>query len=104
MGSDKTKDPDASDNELPQQRMGLPTFWIARTPLTVAQFAQFVTATNYKTTAEKQGSAWGYTGSKWEEIKGAFWQQPRGPESDVQQKADHPVTCVSWHDALAFCQ
>ena len=51
-----------------------------------------------------QGSAWSYTGSEWEEINGADWAHPRGPESDVRAKQDHPVTCVSWNDAVAFCK
>ena len=51
-----------------------------------------------------QGSAWNWTGSEWKEIKGADWAHPRGPQSDVRAKQDHPVTCVSWHDALAFCK
>ena len=71
-------------------------------PVTVAQFRMFVEATAYTTTAEARGSAWNWTG-KWEEVKGANWAHPRGPDSDVKQKADHPVTCVSWHDAMAFC-
>ena len=27
----------------------------------------------------------------------------RGPKSDVRQKQDHPVTCVTFRDAVAFC-
>ena len=104
MGSDKTKDKLAYDDETPQHTLNLPEYRIARVPVTVAQFAAFVGATGHKTTAEVQGSAWNWTGSKWEEIKGADWAHPRGPESDVRAKQDHPVTCVSWHDALAFCK
>ena len=36
-------------------------------------------------------------------MKGANWQHPRGPASDVRQKQDHPVTCVTVQDAVAFC-
>ena len=104
MGSDKAKDAQACDDELPQHKLHLPAFRIARVPVTVAQFAAFVQATGYRTTAEEQGSALVYTGSKWEDVKGANWSHPRGPTSDVRQKQDHPVTCVSWSDAQAFCQ
>lgn len=107
MGSDKSKDKDAYDDELPQHKLYLPAFRIARTPVTVAQFEQFVKAEKYKTTAEVKGSAWNWAEKEgqwqWLEIKGAFWAQPRGPQSNVLQKANHPVTCVSWHDAQAFC-
>jgi formylglycine-generating enzyme len=104
MGSDKTKDKLADDAVTPQHTLYLPEYRIARVPVTVAQFAAFVGATGHKTTAELQGSAWNWTGSKWEEIKGADWAHPRGPESDVKAKQEHPVTCVSWHDAVAFCK
>lgn len=103
MGSDKKQDAQAFDNELPQHRLYVPEFRIARVPVTVAQFAQFVQTTSYKTLAEEQGSAFVYTGAKWEDVKGAFWAHPRGPQSDVRQKANHPVTCIAWRDALAFC-
>ncbi len=102
MGSDKSKDKQADDDETRQHKLYLPEFRIARVPVTVAQFAMFVEATSYTTTAEERGSAWAWNGSEWEEVKGANWAHPRGPDSNVKQKADHPVTCVSWHDAKAF--
>ena len=102
MGSDKAMDPQAYDDELPQHTVTLPRYRIARVPVTVAQFAVFVQATGHVTTAEKEGSSWTWTG-KWEQVKGAMWRAPRGPGSDVSQKGEHPVTCVSWLDAAAFC-
>lgn len=108
MGSNKARDSLAFDNELPRRKVDLPTYRIARYPVTVAQFEQFVKATNYKTTAEQRGSAWNYQKGKdewdWVEIKGAFWAHPLGPDSHVQDKANHPVICVSWDDATAFCR
>ena len=104
MGSDKKKDKQADDDEMPQHKIHLPEYRIARFPVTVAQFAAFVEATGHRTTAEERGSACGYTGSQWEDIQGASWAHPRGPDSDVRQKQDHPVTCVSWLDAQAFCR
>ncbi len=103
MGSDKKQDPDAYDAELPRHQLYLPAYRIARVPVTVTQFEQFVKATDYKTLAEQQGSAHVYTGSRWKDVEGAYWARPRGPQSDVKQKANHSVTCVAWHDALAFC-
>ena len=105
MGSDKRVDKQAYADETPQHTLHLPEYRIARVPVTVAQFAAFMAAKQgYRTTAEGQGSAWSWTGSEWGEVKGADWAHPRGPQSDVRSKQDHPVTCVSWHDALAFCR
>ncbi len=47
----------ALDDEQPQHRVLLPEFRIARVPVTVAQFRAFVNETNYRTTAEEEGSA-----------------------------------------------
>jgi formylglycine-generating enzyme len=104
MGSNKMVDKLAYDDETPQHTLYLPEYRIARVPVTVVQFAAFVGARGHTTTAEVQGSAWSWTGSDWKEIKGSDWAHPRGPESSVRAKQDHPVTCVSWHDATAFCQ
>jgi len=103
MGSDRAKDKAAYDEELPQHRVYLDEYFIGKYPVTVAQFAAFVRATNYKTTAEREGGSYAYIGARWSYAKGASWQHPRGPDSDVSRKQDHPVTCVSWDDALAFC-
>ena len=78
MGSDKKKDKLAYDDETPQHTLYLPEYRIARVPVTVTQFAKFVEAAGYKTTAEQQGSAWSWTGSKWGEVKGADWAHPAG--------------------------
>jgi sulfatase modifying factor 1 len=91
MGSDKGKDKNAHDDELPQHKVYLPSYRMARVPVTVAQFRQFIEATGYKTTAEEEGSAWN-------------WAAPRGAGSSVRHKSEHPVTCVSWHDAMKFCE
>lgn len=105
MGSDKSKDSEAYDDELPQHIVALDEFFIGKYPVTVAQFATFSKATDYKTMAELVGSAHAWNGQdkQWKDTPGANWQHPRGPESDVDQKQNHPVTCVSWDDAVAFC-
>ena len=74
-------------------------FYLGTHEVTVADFRRFVTATGHKTTAEKEGNALGYKDGKWEEVAGLNWQQPGFDQQDT-----HPVTCVSWEDASAFCQ
>ncbi|MGA1840694.1 MAG: SUMF1/EgtB/PvdO family nonheme iron enzyme [bacterium] len=73
-------------------------FFIGRSAVTVGQFARFIQVTGYKTTAEEEGSAFVYDGSSWRDKKGAGWRNP-----GFSQEEDHPVLCVSWHDAIAFC-
>ena len=82
-----------------KQEKSLPEFWIDRTPVTNREFARFVKATGYKTTAEKTGLGCAYTGSKWEDVPGADWRYPGGPNTDIQGKWEHPVLQVSWTDA-----
>jgi formylglycine-generating enzyme required for sulfatase activity len=101
MGS-SDEDGMAYGDEKPQHTVELSEYWIGRYPVTVAQFAAFVKASGHKTTAEEQGE--GYVWPPGEYVKGANWQHPHGPDSDVKGKDDHPVTQVSWSDAAAFCQ
>jgi formylglycine-generating enzyme required for sulfatase activity len=90
--------------EMPQFTMYLDEYLIGKTEVTVAQFAAFVDATGYKTTAEQEGKSWVLAEGKWEEVAGANWRQPQGVPSDLSKLADHPVTQVSWYDAVAFCK
>jgi formylglycine-generating enzyme required for sulfatase activity len=40
----------------------------------------------------------------WEYKFGADWRHPRGPGSDIKDYPNHPVVCVSFDDALAYCK
>lgn len=102
MGSDPEQDPLALDNEQPRHSEYIDTFWIARTEVTVDQFAAFVEATGYRTTAEEAGSSHVWTGPGWEDVAGASWRAPHGPGSSVENKQNHPVTHISWTDAQFF--
>ncbi len=75
-------------------------FEIGRTEVTRAQFHIFVEATGYITEAEKEGWAW--TRSQWQDWHPELdisWRNPGFSQAD-----DHPATCVSWYDAMAFCR
>jgi eukaryotic-like serine/threonine-protein kinase len=105
MGSSPA-DTEANDNEKPQHRVYLDTFWIDRTEVTNAMFARFVTETGHKTDAENFGQSYVFnvTIKGWEQTKGADWQHPRGPGSDIKGLEQHPVVQVSWDDAVAYCR
>lgn len=91
----------ADVDERPQHTLHLSEYFIGRYEVTVAQFDAFVRATGYQTAAEREGSAMVYAGA-WQEVAGADWRHPHGPGLDAP--ANHPVTQVSWADAVAFCR
>ncbi len=101
---------DVINAEKPQHTVSLDAYWIDKTDVTNAMFAQFLQATSYKTDAEKKGYAYVLNPSKelatlpWEETSGANWQHPRGPGSDIKGLDDHPVVQVSWNEAKAYCE
>ena len=98
MGSDD------KDDEKPIKKLNLPEYLIGRTEVTVAQYAVFAAATGYKSQAERDGSSYGYDGSTYLEIAGAYWAAPLGPGSDVRMKQNHPVSHLSWRDCMTFCE
>ena len=87
-----------------KQEISLTEFWIDRIPVTNREFACFVEATGYKTTAEKSGLGCAFTGNKWEDVPGADWCHPGGPNISIQDKGEHPVVQVSWDDAVAYAR
>lgn len=100
-GSDTKQDPLAREYEQPQYRETLATFWSPRVPVTVAQFDALVVVTECKTTAEDKGSSVTWTGSKWEEVKGASWRAPRGHECrqrrvPANRRITKPVAAGRW--------
>eukprot|EP00736_Rhodelphis_marinus_P008519 Rmarinus@m.7729 len=95
-------------------------FWIDETTVTNERFSKFVDETNFQTEAEVfkwsfvlepfvpeevaatietalQGAEW------WLPVEGAYWREPYGPGSSIEDKMDHPVVHISWNDAKAFC-
>jgi len=80
----------------------IPAFFMDTSPVTVAQFRAFVEATEYVTEAEKFGNSGIFTiEQNWFLEDGADWQYPQGPNAEKAHD-DHPVTQVSYNDALAY--
>ncbi len=124
MGSVEAEYPDAQ----PRHRVVVNGFWMDKTEVTNAHFAEFVRATGYVTVAERPpdpkdfpqvppeklvpGSLV-FTPPKedvgldnpyvwWRFVPGANWRHPEGPDSSIADRMDHPVVHVCWHDAVAY--
>ena len=74
------------DDEYPVHTVCVNGFWMGRYEVTAKQWKSFVRETGY----EGGSNYWGCDGMA--EPKGSLWY------------FDHPVVCVSWHDAKAFAK
>ena len=96
------------DNEMPSEapahEVVVKSFWMDRHEVTVAEFALFVSATGYKTDAERFGwsNAFNLKDGQWQKTEGATWRQPDGPQSIAV--GNEPVCQVSWNDAAAYAK
>lgn len=97
-------DSDHATTDAPLREVDIRTFYIDTHEVTNRQFREFVKASGFRTTAERQGGGWGYRsgGSDWVYLPGASWREPLGPGSSIEDALDHPVVLVSWEDARAY--
>ncbi|MDA8967331.1 formylglycine-generating enzyme family protein [Akkermansiaceae bacterium] len=119
--------------EFPAHEVTIAPFYMDEHEVTNAEFLKFVEATGFKTQAERgwsskdfpkappeslkpgalvfsspnqhvetrvQDAVWQW----WKFVENANWRQPTGPGSDISQKMDHPVVCVTWQDAQAYAK
>jgi formylglycine-generating enzyme len=107
------------DGEGPVRSVRVDPFRIAAGAVSNRQFAEFVAATGYVTSAERYGASFVVAGllpddfpptravvgaQWWREVPGACWRRPEGGRSTLDARADHPVVHVSWDDAVAYCR
>jgi formylglycine-generating enzyme len=115
-------------DEAPVHSVTVAPLAVERHPVTNAQFAEFVADTGYVTIAERPLDPALYPGVApqdllpgalvfratagpvdlrdwrqwWDWSTGASWRHPFGVDSDIEDKADHPVVQVAYPDALAY--
>ena len=97
MGTD-----DGMEYESPIHEVQIKSFYIDEHEITVAEFAKFVEAANYKTDAEKFGwsGVFNLKTGEWEKSDGANWRHPDGAKSEPNP--NEPVTQISWNDATEY--
>ncbi|WP_310893651.1 MULTISPECIES: formylglycine-generating enzyme family protein [unclassified Haloferax] len=125
MGSD-----DHYPEEGPTRRVEVDGVWMDRTPVTTAEFREFVEDTGYVTLAERDPDPADYPGADpemlvpgsavfvqpdrpvslrepsnwWAYVPGANWRQPLGPDGDETDRSNHPVVHVAHEDAAAYAE
>ena len=116
--------------EGPLRQVPVSGFWMDRTEVTNAQFAEFVRATGYVTVAERPVDARTHPGLPadmlkpgavvftmpnavngrgdvtqwWRYTPGASWRHPGGPDTDLQGREAFPVVALTYEDAAAFAR
>jgi formylglycine-generating enzyme len=114
--------------EAPAHTVSIDGFWIDEYAVTNADFAAFVTATGYVSSAERPPDPTLYPGAKpalltpgsavfhmpaqpvslhnvadwWAYVPGADWRHPEGPASTIDGRERDPVVHVAFEDAIAY--
>jgi sulfatase modifying factor 1 len=123
MGSDRHY-----PEEAPAHKVSIAGFWIDSCAVTNDDFARFVVATGYVTSAERSADPRDYPGAQpellapssvmfkkpaqrvdlgnhynwWIYVRGADWRHPRGPASSIKGLGAHPVVHVAYEDVDAY--
>jgi len=76
-------------------------FLMSATEVTIGQYNEFVRATGYKTMPERDGKGGMYYDNGKQEGPEYTWQEPK---EGWEATPDHPVTQITYQDAVAFCE
>ncbi|OQP57128.1 sulfatase-modifying factor protein [Niastella vici] len=98
----------STSTQNPLRKVTVDSFRIAIYETTNREFAAFVAATGYITDAEKQHNALvfepGLDEFRWKNDSTAYWRYPNGvSRGGINDRMNHPVTCISYRDVQAYC-
>jgi formylglycine-generating enzyme required for sulfatase activity len=122
--------PDAMSDARPIHRVRVDGFWMDATEVTNEQFAKFVAATGYVSTAERRPEPADFPGASlealvpgslvftptsarvslndyrqwWRYQPGANWRHPEGADSDIHGRDKYPVVHIAYSDAESFAK
>ena len=125
-GTFRMGDDNAYLEEAPAHAVAVSSFWIDAYVVTNANFAAFVTATGYRTVAERPVDPAAFPGadpsllvpgssvffmptspanlcdirSRWAYVPGAYWGHPEGPGSSIEGREHDPVVHVAFEDEV----
>lgn len=93
----------------PLRKVSINSFYIATCEVTNGEFEKFIHSTGYITEAEQFKDALvfepGLEEFRWITDSTAYWRYPNGiTRGSIANKMNHPVTCISYNDALAYCK
>jgi ergothioneine biosynthesis protein EgtB len=88
--------PMALDNEQPAHWVELPDYWIDATPVTCAQYQEFIAAGGYR-----NPQWWSSAGWRWQQQQ-AHQQPHYWPPEPAE--SHYPVCGVSWYEATAYAR
>lgn len=103
MGCQMSQSDCFSDEKIPHE-VTLSDFHIGKYEVTVAQFAKFIEATNYKTDAEKMGWCYVWRQKGWSKKDNVNWKCDVNGKELAVSNYNHPVIHVSWNDAKSYCE
>ena len=90
------------DNK-PEHPVLLNNFLMSKYEITVKQFQEFISVTNYKTTVENEEGGYISMNDGWVQQRGFSWRTDVNGHVRTLETLEEPVIFVSWEDAKAFC-
>ncbi len=91
-------------DEKPLHTATLSGFYLAKTETTFAQFQAFITATAYRTDAERGDGSFIWDSLGWHNQENVNWRHDeRGQLRSGGDFGRYPVLHVSWNDAAHYC-